>query len=142
MQKLALREDAPYPCGTCLLSPRKPSSVGGSFLRDQFPGARDIVVSVNAKSADFITVHEDDVVNLKWSDGQLAVGKVLLLASVAGECMLWITLWTKLPTRNMYDTQGSTYFALLEDVVNTCIYRMQGQLAYVVPPRAAVLASL
>jgi hypothetical protein len=66
----------------------------------------------------------------------------MLLFSVAGENMLWVTVWTKLPHRNMYSIKGDTYFALIDDVINTCTYRIQDELAYVVPPRDTVVASL
>ena len=141
MQKLALREDFPYPRGTQLLSPRPGTHYINKLIRDNFPGCTEIRRSVDAKANNFVTCHVDDVVYFSWDDA-LAVGRITLLCSVDGECMAFVRVWTRLPQNNMYSVLGDNYFVLLSDIVDVCVYRIQGDVAYVVPPRGVVVRDL
>ena len=76
-----------------------------------------------------------------WDDA-LAVGRIILLCSVDGECMAFLRVWTRLPQNNMYNVLGDNYFVLLSDLVDVCVYKIHGDIAYVVPPRGAVLREL
>lgn len=138
MQKLALREDIPYPCGTCLLSPRPQVRSNISvFLKSYYPACKDFKSSVDAKVNNHTTCHINDVVYLMWEDNSMATGQVLLLVSVDNDCKACVRTWTKLPQRNMYTTKGSVFLVPLEDIVDTCVYRISNEVAYVVPPRGA-----
>lgn len=137
MQKLALREAFPYPRGTQLLSPRQPDASTTSLLRHEFPGRTDVLTSVDAKAGNFVTCHIGDVVYITWSSG-MAIGRINKLCSIDGECMAFVCIWNRLPQANMFDTNGDCYFVLLIDLVDTCVYKIDGSIAYVVPPRGAV----
>ena len=41
-----------------------------------------------------------------------------------------------------YNVLGDSYFVLLSDLVDACVYKIHGDIAYVVPPRGAVLRDL
>ena len=137
IQKLALREDFPYPRGTQLLSPRSPDHNWYSFLRHEFPDSTDVLVSIDAKAGNFVTCHVGDVVCVAWDNG-MSTGRIQQLCNVDGECMAFVCVWTKLPQVNMFDTRGESYFVLLVDVVDTCVYKIEHGIAYVVPPRGVV----
>ena len=143
IQKLALNEDFPYPRGTQLLHPRPAADKTVKFfcLQDNFPDSREILTSVDAKAGNFVTCHTDDVVYLQW-DRDMCIGQIKLLCSVDGECMALVTIWTRLPQMNMYNVSGDDYFVLLSDIVDTCVYRIRDDVAYVVPPRGAVHRAL
>ena len=141
IQKMALSEDFPYPRGTQLLHPRPASKKTVQFLQENFPDSTDFFTSVDAKAGNFVTCHIDDVIYLKWDD-QMAIGQIKILCSADGECVACVTIWTRLPHRNMYNMRGDDYFILLTDIVDTCVYRISGDVAYVVPPRGAVHAEL
>ena len=141
MQKLALQEEHPYPRGTQLLNPRPGTPPIVKLIRSNFPGCTEIRRSVDAKANNFVTCHVGDVVFFKWGDG-MAVGKITLLCSVDNECMAFLQVWTRLPQLNMFNTNGDNYFVLLTDIVDCCVYRMQRDVAYVVPPRGAVVSEL
>jgi hypothetical protein len=141
MQKLALREDFPYPRGTQLLSPRAGTPHINKLIKDNFPGCTEILRSVDAKANNFLHCHTDDVVYFVWDDA-LTVGRIILLCSVDGECMAFLRVWTRLPQNNMYNILGDSYFVLLSDLVDACVYKIHGDIAYVVPPRGAVLRDL
>jgi hypothetical protein len=141
MQMLALREDFPYPRGTQLLSPRSVASQVADFLRTNFPGCTEFRRSVDAKATNFVTCHIGDVVYFKWDD-RMAVGRINLLCSVDGECMACVQVWVRMPQNNMFGVQGEDYFVLLTDIVDTCVYRINRSIAYVVPPRGFVVCDL
>jgi hypothetical protein len=141
MQKLALREDFPYPRGTQLLSPRTGTPHINKLIKDNFPGCTEIRRSVDAKANNFVTCHVGDVVYFVWDDA-LVVGRITLLCSVDGECMAFVRVWTRLPQNNMFNVLGDNYFVILNDIVDVCVYRIQGDVAYVVPPRGVVVRDL
>ena len=137
IQKLALREDFPYPRGTQLLRPRSPDRGWSAFLLREFPGCTDLLVSVDAKAGNFVYCHIKDVVYVAWND-TMVIGQIKQLCSVDGECMAFICVWTKMPQNNMYNTSGESYFVLLADIVDTCVYKTERGIAYVIPPRGAM----
>ena len=96
---------------------------------------------MDAKAGNFVTCHTEDVVYLQW-DRDMCIGQIKLLCSVDGECMALVTIWTRLPQVNMYNVLGDDYFVLLSDIVDTCVYRIRDDVAYVVPPRGAVHRAL
>ena len=143
MQKLVLREALPYPRGTVLLSPRRATADVRSFLQEHFAGEADFMTSVDAKVNNFTNCHVGDVVFVKWEQGIMAVGQLLVLFTLAGapdECMCCVRMWTQMPQRNMYNTQGHGCFMRLVNVIDTCVYRMSDSVAYVVPPSGVVHA--
>ena len=137
MQKLALREDFPYPRGTQLLSPRSPNRGWEVFIRREFPGRSDVSVCIDAKAGNFVYCHLGDVACVAWDDS-IVTGQIQQLCNIDGECMAFICIWTKMPQTNMFDTRGTSYFVLLADVIDTCIYKIEGGIAYVLPPRGAL----
>lgn len=141
IQKLALREDGPYPRGTQLLHPRKPDAETLAFLSREFPTGTDFLTSIDAKCGNFVSCHINDVVYITWGSG-MAIGRVEILCSVGDECMGFVCIWHRMPQNNMYNTKGDYYFVLLSDFVDTCVFKVSGDLAYVVPPRGAVHAEL
>ena len=141
MQQLALQEEQAYPRGTQLLNPRPCTAPQVKLLQTNFPGCEHLWRSVDAKANNFVFCHVSDVVFFKWGDA-MAVGMIDLLCSVDGECMAFVQVWTRLPQNNMFNTLGDSYFVLLSDIVDSCVYRTQGDVAYVVPPRGAVVCDL
>ena len=105
LQALALQEEQPYPCGTQLLHPRKPTVRQTFYIKENFPDCIDIERSIDAKAGNFVTCHVDDVVYFHWDDS-MAVGAITLLCCVDGMPMTRINVFTRLPQRNMYDTKG------------------------------------
>ena len=68
----------------------------------------------------------------------MSTGRIQQLCNVDGECMAFVCVWTKLPQVNLFDTRGESYFVLLVDVVDTCVYKIEHGIAYVVPPWGVV----
>jgi hypothetical protein len=133
-----LREEFPYPRGTQLLSPRRPDDTWHSFLHREFPQSTDVLVSIDAKAGNFVTCHVGDVVYIAWDNDIMVTGRIQKLCNIDGECIAFVCIWTKLPQVNMFDTNGDSCFVLLVDVVDTCVYKIDGGIAYVVPPRGAM----
>ena len=84
-----------------------------------------------------MTCHIGDVVYITWGS-DMAIGRINKLCSIDGECMAFVCIWTRLPQVNMFHDNGECYFVLLIDIVDTCIYKIERDVAYVVPPRGAV----
>ena len=139
MQKLALHEDISYPYGTRLLSPRPPIDTS-RLLAYYYPGCQEYYTSVDAKVHNHTSCHVNDVVCLKWSDDSIVYGQIMLLFSVDSVCKACVHVWTKMPQMNMYNVNGSDFFVELESIVDTCVYKIDNGVGFVVPPRGAVHA--
>ena len=63
------------------------------------------------------------------------VGQVAFHAEVDGQCWSCVTLWTKLPQSNMYEADGTTVMTRSKHIFDTCIYRRDGDVAYVTTAR-------
>ena len=72
----------------------------------------------------------------------MAVGKINLLCSVDNECMAFVRVWIRMPQHNMFNVQGDMFFVLLTDIVDVCVHKIQGDIAYVVPPRGVVVCDM
>lgn len=134
IQKLALNEDTPYPSGTCLLTPRAAPNKLALFIQNQLgaPGI-GVMVSVQAKVS-AVTCHINDVVFMEWGC-EVAVGKVLFLCSVAETCMAGVRIFTKMPTYGMYHTDGTDWIVSLDAIIDTSIFKLDGDVCFVLAPR-------
>ena len=78
-----------------------------------------------------LKVHEDDVVELHSG----IVAQVLFHVSVHSECISCITEWNKLRVDpNMYSIGTRATFVDTDSISNVCTYRLEGDVAYVIPP--------
>ena len=138
IQHCALQEDFPYPKGVCLHGARKAPAVMAKTVQEIAQVNADVYTAIAGKASCFTSVHVNDVVYVDWGTDQPAVAQVIFLSRVADTCLACVRLWTKMPQHNMYNTAGDEYLVPLASVVDTCIYSLKGQIAFVVPPRGAM----
>ena len=135
VQSIVLREEHPYPSGTCLLHPRPAKSAIAQWVQSQFNSTSQVMTSVLAKATNFTTVHVNDIVCVAWENDTILVGQVFLLCSVEGIVVAGVHSWPRTPHHHMYSTNGPGYFVWLHDIVDVCIYRVDKDVAFVLPPR-------
>lgn len=138
IQSRVLTEEHPYPTGVCLLDGHPASKRLAGCVCAELGIDAEVRTSVKAKAAALVTVHVEDVVVIRWDGDTVAIGQVNGLFEVASFVVANVSTWTKTPERNVYDASGgSTFYIHVSDIIDTCIWRPAGNLAYVVPPRGA-----
>ena len=139
LQLLSLQGDAPYPRGTCLLTPRAAPIKLAQLIRNHLgdPGV-DVMSATQAKVSGAVTCHVNDVVFLDW-EGSVVAGRILFLCSLTGTCMAGIVIFTKMPAYNMYHTKGSEWLVSLDAIIDTAVFKMDGDVAFVLQPRGVAV---
>ncbi len=135
VQKLALNECMPYPTGSCLITPKNAAPRTQTWVQSHMQCAMPVLTASSAKASNFVTVSVDDVVCVDWDDTSICVGQVFMLFSIGGSLFAGVRIWPRTPQLNMYNTVGLAYIVRLEDILDVCIYTIQGGIALVVPPR-------
>ena len=68
-------------------------------------------------------------------DGTDTVAKVQGHAMANDICISCVVPWTK-QRGNIFSTTGQAIWTLTSDIKNVCVYRPEGRVAFVVPPRS------
>jgi hypothetical protein len=135
IQMLEFKDDSTYPSGVCLLRERKATSLLAKNVQAACQSDAEVFTASWGKASCFTTCHVDDVVYVKWSETVTVVGQISFLSRISDSCLACVRVWMKMPQLNMYGCSGDSYLLPLSDIIDTCIYRKQGDIAFVVPPR-------
>ena len=98
-----------------------------------------VLTATSAKASNFVTASVDDVVCVDWDGTSILVGQVFMLFSIGGSLFAGVRSWPRTPQINMYSTTGLAYIVSLDDILDVCIYTIQGGIALVVPPRGTAV---
>ena len=139
VQMLALNECMPYPTGSCLIAPKNAKPQTQTWVQSHMQCAMPVCSASSAKASNFVTVSVEDVVCVDWDGTSICVGQVFMLFSIGGSLFAGVRIWPRTPQLNMYNTIGLVYIVRLEDILDVCIYTIQGGIALVVPPRGTAV---
>lgn len=139
IQKLVLEEDLTYPSGACLLRERRATPKIAKTVQEHCQTQHDVFTAVGAKASSFTTVHVNDFVYINYDEG-LMVGQIIFLCRVKDLCLACVRLYIRTPQLHIFHTNGDSYLVRLSDIVDTCIYRTDGDVAFVIPPRGIARA--
>lgn len=141
IQQTVLNEEHPYPSGTCLLGPRPATPAVARWVQSECVSMSSVLTSQMAKASNHTTVHVNDVACITWDNDSIVVAQVFVLCSIDDHVLAGVRCWPKTPQHNVYSMAGPTYLVHVHDIIDVCIYKLDGQnsVAYVVPPRGVAV---